>query len=135
MTELQPCSGHPRRNSGSCPLPAPGPGSYPFTVIDDDDRLEPVALTAATLSTVRPWPTLRVTDQVPSGWIPTGAPLTVTLAPGAAIPEILTSPEPTVTVLRMLTFAPDWFIGCSLPFEAREIGLEDLEPVVTDRVP
>jgi hypothetical protein len=84
-----------------------------------------VELTAATLTTVGPWPTLRVTDHVPSGLSPVGAPLTVTLAPGAALPEILTSPEPRVTVLRMLTFAPDWFVGCSLPFGVREIGLDD----------
>ena len=88
--------------------------SYPLTVTDEDDRLEPSALNATTLTTVGPEPTLSFTDQVPSAPTATRAPLTVTLAPGAALPEMCASPEPLATLLTMLTFAADWYIGSSL---------------------
>jgi hypothetical protein len=61
---------------------------YPPTVTDEDDRLEPSALTATTSTVIGVRSTLTLTDQVPSESTATGAPLTVTLVPGVAVPVI-----------------------------------------------
>ncbi|HEY7134419.1 MAG TPA: hypothetical protein VIB48_05085 [Acidimicrobiia bacterium] len=91
---------------------------------DDDDRLEPSALTATTFTAVGPRPTFTVTDQVPSAPTVAGAPLTVTRAPGDPVPEIWTAPEPALTVLTMLTFAEDRYIGCSLPVVVVDVAVD-----------
>jgi hypothetical protein len=78
---------------------------YPLTVTEEDDWLEPSALTATTFKTVGPCPMRNRTDQVPSGRTVTGSPLAVTLAPRAAVPETWTSRDPVFTMLTMLTFA------------------------------
>src|SRR5689334_9662028 len=92
---------------------------------DDDDRLEPSALTATTSTDVGPRPTFSFTAHVPSALTTTGAPLTVTDAPGAAVPEICTAPEPALTVLTMRTFAPVWYIGCSLRVLVVDVVVDD----------
>lgn len=79
--------------------------SYPLTVTDEDDRLEPSALTATTLTAVGPRPVRTRTVQLPSPRTATGSPFTVTLAPAPVVPEISTSPDPVFTVLMLLMLA------------------------------
>lgn len=79
---------------------------YPLTDTEEDERLVPSALVATTVTVVGPRPTARLTDQVPLDSMRTGEPLTVTFAPGDAVPEICTFPVPLETVETMLTFDP-----------------------------